>query len=102
MTPMITYVSKNRIKTPTARKVLSALVGDSATLLFLFYVEKRKENYYSYTDVDVAIDLGWKPSKVKTMRQKLMDIGWFTRSELPNKKNPNALAVCITLGHVKP
>lgn len=52
-------------------------VGDSALILYEFYVTRATRDGYQFTDSDAAENLGWTERKVQKMRLKLTQSHYF-------------------------
>jgi len=51
--------------------------GEAACLLYQYYVSKVGAKSFEYTDVKSAAYFGWKPSKAKALRLKLIKANLF-------------------------
>jgi len=74
--------------TEEERKEMLSTLGDSAVILYEFYLRKAGYSDYSFKDEDAARKLAWDISKVQRTRLKLVKAGWFYQStgKLTNHK----------------
>ena len=74
--------------TEEERKEMLVTLGDSAVILYEFYLRKAGYSDYSFKDTDAAKKLAWDISKVQRTRLKLVKAGWFYQStgKLTNNK----------------
>lgn len=56
---------------------LNGAVGDSATLLYQYYILRSSTDNFTYDDGTAAAYLGWDISKVKRLRLKLKHAFWY-------------------------
>lgn len=73
-----TVSDKRYVKIPVWRQLVRE-EGESAAILFQYYVSKtgRNQRKQLITDETAANYLGWHVSKVQRYRQKLMRDGWL-------------------------
>lgn len=77
---MNTYLSAEE-----RRKVIR-LVGDSACLLFMAYLEKSGQEGFRFDDIPMGKYLGWKASKVKRLRLALTKADLFEQKSIADYK----------------
>ena len=58
--------------------------GDSACILYEYYVSKASKDNFGYRDDTAASDLGWGVRKVQSQRLLLVKAGYFLRKTYRN------------------
>lgn len=72
--------------------------GDSAVVLYGFYLAKSNDKRYKHTDKKTALTFGWSESKAQRVRLSLEKAGWY---KAITSRNGNYSIISYFLGPIR-